>query len=75
MAHNPTPTLGTLTLERLPQVKARTGLGRSEIYRRISAGNFPAPIKLGIRASAWNAAEIDSWITERIAARDAKAAA
>ena len=73
--HSSTPVPGALILERLPQVKARTGLGRSEIYRRIAAGNFPAPIKLGERASAWNAAEVDGWITERIAARDAKAAA
>ena len=70
-----TPAPGALILERLPQVKARTGLGRSEIYRRIAAGRFPAPIKLGERASAWSAAEVDSWIAERIAARDAKAAA
>lgn len=69
------PATGALILERLPQVKARTGLGRSEIYRRIAARTFPAPIKLGERASAWNAAEVDSWITARIAARDAKAAA
>lgn len=66
---------GTLILERLPRVKSRTGLGRSEIYRRIAAGTFPAPIKLGERASAWISVEIDSWITERIAARDAKVAA
>ena len=72
---SPTPSPGALILERLPQVKARTGLGRSELYRRIAAGNFPAPIKIGERASAWNAAEVDGWITERIAARDAKAAA
>lgn len=70
-----TPPTGALILERLPQVKARTGLCRSDIYRRIAAGDFPAPIKLGERASAWNAAEVDSWITGRIAARDAKAAA
>lgn len=66
---------GTLILERLPQVKARTGLGRSSLYRAIAAGDFPAPIKLSERASAWNAAEVDRWITSRIAARDAKAAA
>lgn len=69
-----TPATDALTLERLPRVKARTGLCRSDIYRRIAAGDFPAPIKLGLRASAWNAAEVDSWITARIAARDAKAA-
>ena len=65
---------GALILERLPQVKARCSLGRSEIYRRISAGTFPQPVKLGTRASAWNAAEIDNWILARIAARDAKGA-
>ena len=69
------PATGTLILERLPQVKARTGLSRSELYRRIATGDFPQPVKLGERASAWNAAEIDRWIADRIAARDAKAAA
>lgn len=71
------PEKGALILERLPSVKARTGLSRSEIYRRIAANppTFPAPVKLGERASAWNAAEVDNWIVARIAARDAKAAA
>lgn len=69
------PAPGTLTLERLPTVKARTGLSRSEIYRRVQSGDFPAPIKLGERASAWSAAEVDSWIAARIAERDARAAA
>lgn len=64
------PPSGALTLERLPKVKARTGLSRSEIYRRIALGDFPRPIKLGERASAWSTAEIDAWIADRIAARD-----
>jgi prophage regulatory protein len=66
---------GVLILERLPSVKARTGLSRSEIYRRIAAGDFPHPVKLGERASAWSATEVDRWIAGRIAARDAKTAA
>lgn len=69
------PATGALILERLPQVKARTGLSRSELYRRIATGDFPQPVKLGERASAWSASEVDGWITGRIAARDAKAAA
>lgn len=64
---------GALILERLPQVKSRVGLGRSEIYRRVKAKTFPAPIKLGERASAWAEHEITAWINARIAARDAKA--
>ena len=69
------PALCGLSLERLPSVRARTGLSRSEIYRRIASGDFPPPVKLGERASAWNSAEIDRWISGRIAARDAKVAA
>ena len=75
MPNDSIPATGALILERLPQVKARTGLSRSEIYRRVASGDFPAPVKLGERASAWNAAEVDRWILCRIAARDAKAAA
>lgn len=59
-------------LERLPQVRTRTGLSRSEIYRRIAAGDFPKPIKLGPRASAWPEHEVTAWIAARIAARDEK---
>lgn len=72
-----TPASSALTLERLPSVRARTGLSRSEIYRRIAATppTFPAPVKLGERASAWDSREVDHWIADRIAARDAKAAA
>ena len=69
------PATGALILERLPQVKARTGLSRSEIYRRVASGDFPAPVKLGERASAWDSRAVDLWILGRIAARDAKAAA
>ena len=64
--------LGGLALERLPAVKARTGMSRSEIYRRIALGDFPRPIKLGERASAWPEHEVTAWIASRIAARDAR---
>lgn len=52
---------------RLPEVQARVGLGRSYIYKLISQGDFPQPIKLGPRASGWLESEIDSWIEQRIA--------
>lgn len=69
----PAPGTGVLALERLPQVESRTGLSRSEIYRRAAARTFPAPIKIGPRASAWSVREIDAWIADRVAERDAKA--
>lgn len=62
------------TLLRLPQVKARTGLSRSEIYRQVTTGNFPSPVKVSERASAWPEREVIAWCEARVAARDAKAA-
>jgi len=53
---------------RLPDVRAKTGLGRSTIYLRIEQGTFPRPIKLGERAVGWIQAEIDTWVAQRIEA-------
>ena len=54
------------TILRLPAVKARTGLSRSTIYLRISEGNFPRPIQLGVRAVGWIEAEINDWLDQQI---------
>lgn len=64
-----------LALLRLPEVRRRTGISRSELYRRVCAGTFPRPVKVGERASAWPAEEVDAWIAARVAERDAKGAA
>jgi len=59
---------------RLPDVMAATGLGRSSIYAFVREKNFPAPIKLGPRASAWDGDEVAAWMDERKSERDARAA-
>lgn len=56
-------------LLRLREVQTTTGLSRSAIYALASRGQFPGPIKIGPRASAWVAAEIDAWIERKIAER------
>lgn len=61
---------GELVALRLPEVKRRTGKGRSQIYRGIARGTFPKPIKLGERASAWLEHEISAWLAGCVAARD-----
>lgn len=58
-------------LERLPTVLARTGMGRSWVYREIAAGRFPRPVKIG-RASGWDACAIDAWIEEALKAGDTR---
>ena len=38
-----------------------TGLSKSEIYRRIKEGEFPAPIKIGAQLSGWLPEDILAW--------------
>ena len=56
----------TVTILRLPAVKARVALSRSSIYARIADGSFPKSVPLGSRAVGWIESEIDDWIKERI---------
>lgn len=46
---------------RLPEVLDRVGMSRSQVYRLIQEGEFPQPIKLSARASAWPDAVIQTW--------------
>jgi prophage regulatory protein len=49
-------------LLRLRDVKEKTGLGSSTIYRRMAAGAFPLPRSLGPNTVRWLQSEIDDWI-------------
>ena len=57
-------------LIRIKDVMDRTGLARSTVYKYISLGQFPQPIKLGTRAVAWVEHEVEAWICESIERRD-----
>ncbi|WP_018990997.1 helix-turn-helix transcriptional regulator [Aromatoleum toluclasticum] len=52
---------------RLPQVKTLTGRSRSAIYADVKAGAFPAPVKIGPKASGWLESEIEAWLAKRVA--------
>jgi prophage regulatory protein len=58
-----------LRVLRLPEVKARVGLGESAIYQQVKAGTFPKSIPLGAQARGWLETEINDWISERAAQR------
>jgi len=45
-------------------------MSRAWIYDEIKAGRFPRPVKIGTRASAWLASEIDAFLASRVLARD-----
>lgn len=52
-------------LIRLPVVMAKTGIGRSTIYRKMEAGEFPRAVELGDNSVAWYLGEVDAWIENR----------
>ena len=52
-------------LLKLPQVMDLVALGRDAIYARVRRREFPPPVKLGPRASAWRASEVQEWINSR----------
>ncbi len=53
------------TIQKLPLVIGRTGVGRTSIYNGVKDGTFPAPIRLGPRAVGWLESDITEWINSR----------
>jgi prophage regulatory protein len=54
----------------ITDVMEKIGGGRTFIYRAMQANAFPKPIRVG-RRSSWIESEVEQWLTERIAERDA----
>ena len=59
-----------VTLMRYPEVTAATGLSRKTIERRLNAGSFPQPVRLGARSVAFRSDEVAQWIDDRPRAGD-----
>jgi predicted DNA-binding transcriptional regulator AlpA len=45
----------------------RVGLRQTAIYEKIRRAESPKPVAIGVRARAWRASEINTWITQRAA--------
>lgn len=43
----------------------KVSLGKTAIYAKINAGDFPPPIKLG-NVSVWLESEVDEWIQAKV---------
>ena len=61
------------TILKLQEVIDATKKGRSAIYQEIKRGDFPQPIKLGVRSVGWTKNSIDRWIESRIEASQVQA--
>ena len=57
-------------------VSARVGLSRPSIYRLMSHGDFPRPLRVGVRGVRWRSEDIDRWLAGReVAGSESRAAA
>jgi prophage regulatory protein len=50
---------------RFPEVKKRTGLSRSTVWRLESVGLFPQRIRVGLRGVGWYEAEVEEYNSNR----------
>lgn len=60
MLQNPTPTRQSILRKR--DVLARTQISSASLYRKLKAGEFPKPVKLGARSVGWRDTDIDAYI-------------
>lgn len=49
-------------LLRIRTVAQAVGLSDATIYRKLAAGEFPEPVRLGSRCTRWKAEAIRAWI-------------
>ena len=46
----------------ISEVVQKVGMCKTWIYAGVASGEFPAPRKVGSKASRWVASEVDRWI-------------
>jgi prophage regulatory protein len=68
--HEPAP----LRILRVRDLRAKVGLPLSTLYRWMSEGRFPKPVKLGPNFVGWPEHEVEVWLQGKIDERDAKMA-
>lgn len=57
----------------MKDVRDRTSLSKTEIYRRINAGTFPRQVHIGPARVAFVEREVDAWMAARVGARECAA--
>lgn len=67
-------TIENNRLIRRKEVQVKTGLGASSIYAMMKQGKFPKAISISERRVAWVEADVNQWISERIASNKATSA-
>ena len=50
---------------KLEEVLGLVSLSSATVYRMMSLGEFPRPVRVGRRAARWRSDEIDEWLASR----------
>ena len=54
--------MSEVNLLSIKDICARTALHRQRIYERMARGEFPKPVRLGVRTVRWHSDDVDRWI-------------
>lgn len=54
------------SLIRLPEVMRRTGMSKTDVYRKIKSGDFPKQIRRSHKVAVWVERQIDAWVMAQI---------
>ena len=54
---------------RMPDLKTKVGLSKSQIYKLIQQDEFPKPIKLGDKIAVWTNSEVEEWMSAKVLTR------
>ena len=55
----------TEQLLNIHQVEAWTGMNKGTLYRQMAQGQFPRPIRIGLRAVRWRERDLQAWLESR----------
>jgi prophage regulatory protein len=47
---------------RIAEVLKRTGLTRSTLYRKVTAGTFPRNVRISTRCVGWRESDLQAWL-------------
>jgi prophage regulatory protein len=54
---------------RMPDLRQKVGLSKSQIYKLIQQEEFPEPVKLGRKVSVWVDSEVEEWMSSKLPRR------
>lgn len=63
------PEMPPLRLLRFPEVRRRTGLSRSTVWRLERKGEFPAHCRISAGAVGWVEGELQEWLHKKLTSR------